>query len=389
MIGLRRPRRRARLLAVLLVLAAVQLGRLTAPAPAFACACGALVPDASRQVTVRREESALRWDGSREQIVLRLTVDGDADRTAWIMPVPHRATVALADPALFDQLHTLTAPAHRTRHHFWPEDGDWPLTTGGTASPGRPPGAGAPAPRVGVVDRQRLGPFDVAQLTATDSGALDGWLRGNGFPFPPRLNTALQPYVADHWEYVAVRLAPATAGTPLRGALDPLRVAFASERPVYPMRLSRFAATPQSLGLYVLAAHRMEPRSAIGGERPRVVYAGRLHRPTGELGRLAAGTPYLTAIGQEFPYPARISADHVLRRAAADTPFQQVVYEDRLREVAGIPAWLLTVGTALALVVTGTALTAVRRARRRAPPPPPVRPPPPPAGPPAPPAPIG
>ncbi|WP_181808320.1 DUF2330 domain-containing protein, partial [Streptomyces shenzhenensis] len=134
MIGQRRPRRRARVLAVLLVLAAVQLGWLTAPA--FACACGALVPDTGRHVTVRREEAVLRWDGSREQIVLRLTVDGDADRTAWIMPVPHRATVALADPALFDRLHTLTAPAHRTRHHFWPEDGDWPLSNRTTAVAG-------------------------------------------------------------------------------------------------------------------------------------------------------------------------------------------------------------------------------------------------------------
>ncbi|WP_406435483.1 DUF2330 domain-containing protein [Streptomyces sp. NBC_00631] len=388
MIGQRRPRRRTRLLAVLLVLTTIQLGWLAAPA--FACACGALVPDATHRITVGREESVLRWDGTREQIVMRLTVGGDAERAAWIMPVPHRATVALADPALFDQLHTLTAPARRTRYHFWPENGDWPLTTGGADPTGRPPGAGAAtAPGVGVVDRQRLGPFDVAQLTATDSGALDGWLRSNGFPFPPRLNTALQPYVADHWEYVAVRLAPATAATALHGALDPLHLAFASERPVYPMRLSALSATPQSLGLYVLAAHRMEPRSAIGGERPRVVYAGRLSRPTGELGALAAGTPYLTAVGQEFPYPARISGDHVLRRASADTPFQQVVYADRLREVAGIPAWLLTLGTALLVTVTVTALRAVRRSRRPAPPPPPVQPPPPPAGPPPPPAPIG
>ncbi|WP_217551578.1 DUF2330 domain-containing protein [Streptomyces sp. GbtcB6] len=382
MIGQRRPRRRTRLLAVLLILAGIQLGWLAAPA--FACACGALVPGATQQVTVGREESVLRWDGTREQIVMRLTVDGDADAAAWIMPVPHRATVALADPALFDQLHTLTAPAHRTRYHFWPEDGDWPLTTGGDTSTG-PPGAGATAPGVAVVDRQRLGPFDVAQLTATDSGALSGWLRSNGFPFPPRLNTALQSYVADHWEYVAVRLAPETADTALHGALDPLHLAFASESPVYPMRLSRLAATPQSLGLYVLAAHRMEPRSAIGGDPPRVVYAGRLGHPTGELAELAAGTPYLTAIGQEFPYPSRISADHVLRRASSDTPFQQVVYEDRLREVAGMPAWLVTVGGALLLLVAVTSLAAVRRSRRPSPPPPPVQPPPPPT----PPAPIG
>ncbi|GGM85583.1 DUF2330 domain-containing protein [Streptomyces fuscichromogenes] len=386
MIGQRRPRRRTRLLAVLLVLAGIQFGWLAAPA--FACACGALVPDTGRQVTVGREESVLRWDGTREQIVMRLTVNGDADRAAWIMPVPHRATVTLSDPALFDQLHTLTAPVHRTRYHFWPEDGDWPLTSGGGTG-GVPPGVGATAPGVGVVDRQRLGPFDVAQLTATDSGALDGWLRSNGFPMPPRLDTALQPYVTDHWEYVAVKLAPETTDTALRGALDPLHLAFASERPVYPMRLSRIAATPQSLGLYVLAAHRMEPRSAIGGERPRVVYAGRLSHPAGALAQLAAGTPYLTAIGQEFPYPSRISADHTLRQASSDTPFQQVVYTDRLREAAGIPAWLLTIGTALLLLVAVASLTAVRRSRRPAPPPPPpTQPPSPPAGPP-PPAPIG
>ncbi|MEU2773193.1 DUF2330 domain-containing protein [Streptomyces sp. NPDC007162] len=368
----RKPRRRTRLLAVLLLLAGLQLGSLAAPA--YACACGALVTDAAQRVSVGREESVLRWDGTREQIVMRLTVDGDADRAAWIMPVPHRATVSLADPALFDQLHTLTAPVHRTRHHFWPADGDWPLTTGGTDVPGPPGGLGARTPGVGVVERQRLGPFDVAQLTATDPGALDGWLRGNGFPLPPRLDSALAPYVAQRWEYVAVRLAPATADTALRGALDPLHLAFASDRPVYPMRLSRLAATPQSLGLYVLAAHRMEPRTAIGGERPRVVYAGRLSRPTGDLRTLAAGTPYLTAIGQEFPYPSRISGDHVLRRAASDTPFQQVVYTDRLTEVAGVPAWLLAVGGTLLLAVTLTSLAAVRRSRRPAAPPPPSGP---------------
>ncbi|MGW7243171.1 DUF2330 domain-containing protein [Streptomyces sp. NPDC054804] len=373
---------RARVLAVLLTLLGIQLSWLAAPA--FACGCGALVPGDRQQVTVGREESVLRWDGTREQIVMRLTVDGDADHAAWIMPVPHRATVALGDPALFDELHTLTAPVHRTRYHLWPQSGDWPLTTGRTTAAG-PPGGAAKAPGVGVVDRRRLGPFDVAQLTATDPGALDGWLRGNGFPIPPRLDTALRPYVDQRWEYVAVRLAPETAGSTLTGALDPLHLAFASDRPVYPMRLSRLAATPQSLGLYVLATHRMEPRASIGGEPPRVVYAGRLNRPAGDLRGLAAGTPYLTAIGQEFPYPSRISGDHVLRRASSDTPFQQVVYEDRLREAAGIPLWLLTVGGALLLVVTVTSVAAVRRSRRPAPPPPPpVQPPPPPARPPAP-----
>ncbi|NUP22948.1 MAG: DUF2330 domain-containing protein, partial [Streptomyces sp.] len=310
-------------LTVALALLALQLGQLAAPA--WACGCGAMVPGDERRVSVGREESVVRWDGVREQIVMRLTVGGDAERVAWIMPVPSRATVRLGDPELFDELHGITAPVHRERHHFWPQDGDWPLVTGDGMAGARPrPGLGAERP-VDVVGRQRLGPFDVARLTATDPGALDRWLDDNGFALPQGLTGALRPYVQKRWEYVAVKLTPQSTATPtptaLTGTLDPLHLTFRTAEPVYPMRLSRLADTPQSLGLYVLAAHRMEPTAGIGGERPRITYAGRLKAKTGPLAALSAGegdgTPFLTAIGQEFPYPERISGDHVLRRAPA------------------------------------------------------------------------
>ncbi|WP_405993629.1 DUF2330 domain-containing protein [Streptomyces sp. NBC_00986] len=371
-----RGRARARVTAVVLALLALQLGSLVSPA--WACGCGALVPGGSQQVTVGREESVVRWDGRQEQIVMRLTVSGDARRAAWIMPVPHRATATLADPKLFDALDTLTAPVHRARSHFWPQDGDWPLVSGDPGG-GPPPGA-VTAPGVGVVGRERLGPFDVARLTATDPDALGDWLHTNGFVLPSRLDQALQPYVDQRWEYVAIRLAPATAGTPLQGALDPLHLTFAAESPVYPMRLSRLARTPQSLGLYILAAHRMEPSGTIGGSPPQVAYAGRVTTTSGPLAALAKGTPFLTAVNQEFPDPTRITGDHLLRRTTTDATFQQVIYEDHLSKVAGVPAWLLTIGGGLAALTTTGVLLAVRRSRRtRRPviPPPPAFPPPP------------
>ncbi|MEW2050507.1 DUF2330 domain-containing protein [Streptomyces sp. NPDC005476] len=345
---------------MLLTLLAIQLGSLVAPA--YACGCGALVPGDQREVVVGREVSAVRWDGAQEQIVMRLTVGGDAERAAWIMPVPHRATVELGDPDLFDQLAAATAPVHRTRHHFWPQDGDWPLTTGGDTAGAPPPGAVA---GVGVTGRERLGPFDVARLTATDPSDLDDWLRRNGFALPARLAAALQPYVDKRWEYVAVRLVPESTGAALRGELEPLRLTFAAESLVYPMRLSRLAATPQSLGLYVLAAHRMEPASPIGGERPRVTFAGPVGRATGPLAALAKGTPFLTAVAQEFPRPSEISGDHELRRAAADTAYRQVIYEDRLLALAGIPVWLLTVVGAVAVLNTVAVVLGVRWGRAR------------------------
>ena len=361
--GFLRERAGARVVALLIAVLVTQAGSLLAPA--YACGCGALVPGAGQRVAVLREEALVRWDGRREQIVLRMTLAGDAERAAWILPVPNRATVRLGDPALFDALHSVTAPVTRVRHHFWPQDDDWPLTTGDPPHRHPPPGARS-TPSVGVVGRQRLGPFDVARLTATDPEALDGWLDTNGFTLPPRLAGALRPYVERRWEYVAVRLAPESAGERLAGELDPLRVAFAAPGgPVYPMRLSALAETPQSLGLYVLAAHRMEPASRIGGERPRVTYAGRVNTTSGPLTEPAAGgTPYLTAIGQEFPRPRSITADHELRRAPTDETFQQVIYEDRLREWAGVPAWLLTIGGTLAVGITAVSMFLVRRSRR-------------------------
>ncbi|MFI1176494.1 DUF2330 domain-containing protein [Streptomyces melanogenes] len=96
--------------------------------PAYACGCGAMVHGTGTRLSVRQEVSAVRWDGRDEQIVMSLTVDGNAPKAAWIMPVPHRATVTLGDRALFPDLERAAAPAHKDRDHFWPRDGDWPFT---------------------------------------------------------------------------------------------------------------------------------------------------------------------------------------------------------------------------------------------------------------------
>lgn len=355
-----------RILALLFALLATQLGSLISPA--YACGCGAMIPDAMSRIGVDRETSAVRWDGRTEQIVMRFTVGGDAKRAAWIMPVPGRATVELGDQRMFSDLAWVTRPELKTRTYFWPRDGDWPFSSGltdGAAAPA--PGAGAPG--VGVVGREQLGDFDVARLTATDPDALRDWLESNGFKLPDRLATELKPYVDQKWEYVAVRLAPKEQGKSLGGELDPLKIRFDSDRLVYPMRLSRLAKTPQSLGLYILADHRMEPSSPIGGDAPKVTCAGTVD-PRGALAELTGGKPvFLTALDQQFPEPGRIDGDHELRAAPADTPYRRAIYHSELLTVGdGIPVWLLTVvGAAVAVAgAAGAAFAGLRIRRRRA-----------------------
>jgi hypothetical protein len=361
--------RRSALTTVLLLL----VTQLVALAwPAYACGCGGMVTDPLTPVTVERETSAVRWDGTTEQIVMSLTVAGEAPEAAWIMPVPSRAEVGLGDRRLFDDLSEATAPAHRTRHYFWPRDGDWPFGSDdedGAGAPGGPPTGGA---GVDVISRERLGPFDVARLAATDPGALDDWLGENGFTLPDRLARELTPYVEQGWEYVAIRLAPAAGengGAPavLGGTLDPISLTFASDELVYPMRLSRAARTEQSLKLYVLGPGRMEPATTLGGDEPEIAFAAALpveDQPAGPLRDLAAGETFLTVLEQRFPRPESIDGDHILERVAGDPEFRPVIWTEELRTWGGVPAWLITASAAV-LALAGTAWAAARATRNR------------------------
>jgi hypothetical protein len=338
------------LCAVLILLAA--LVAHTA-APAWACGCGAYIPDRSGAAVVD-ERALIAWDGAREDILMSLGVTGSSDRAAWVMPVPSAAQVSLGDGDVFGELARLTAPRVEYRDSWWPTF-DW-LQQG---SNGAVEAAGAAPGGVTVLSSQRIGPFDVTRLRGDDPGALAGWLAGNGFPHPDHLDADLAPYVADGWEIVAIQLVPGAAGTSLTGTLQPLRLSFASDEVIYPMRLSRSAHAPQSVDLYVLAAHRMDPsRVPVRGNAPTLRFAGPVDAAL--LAPYLDGGRYLTRWTDRLDAPQHIDDDYVFTRAATDTDYQQVILRTRNRgEVTG----LALLG---AIIAVGAAAIIVAARRRQA-----------------------
>jgi hypothetical protein len=328
-----RCRRTCAAVVSVVLLVAVVLSASVA-APARACGCGAYIPDRAG-ASIVDERALIAWDGAREDILMALRVAGGSDTAAWVMPVPSAARVSLGEAEVFTELERLTAPRIEYRDSWWPTF-DWL----GTREV--PDGALAAAPPggVSVLERQLIGPFDVARLAADDPGAASKWLTDNGFPHPDGLDANLAPYLSQGWQLVAVALTPARQGETLTGDLQPLRLSFAADRVVYPLRLSRNAATPQSVDLFVIAEHRMDPVSVpVADATPTLEYAGPVDgdEVSPALAEVVGDGTYLTRWSNHLADPAAIDGDYVFARAADDTAYQKVVYRDRNRgDVTGL-----------------------------------------------------
>ena len=284
---------------------------VTAPLAAQACACGGFVGNDT--VRVQQETAVVELGQGAEVVTMRFAADTAATTAAWVMPVPAKATVELGAPELFDQLDQLSAPEVREVE----VESDDDSRAGGA----QPPGTG-----VTVTERVAVGPYDVAQLAGNDPSAVASWLTANGFTLPPKLAGGLAPYLAEGWQLVAVRLTGASGGT-LRGLLPPLKVAFPVDAPVYPMRLSGLAATPQALRLYVLADHRIDATSpAPAAGDLTVSFAGRNDQARfPAIPATASGPAFVTRFDGQWSTPGVISADVAFTRSATDEPHREVV----------------------------------------------------------------
>lgn len=320
--------------------------------PAWACGCGAVV--SNDPLRVAGEASIVRWDGSVEQIVMRLGVQSQAADAAWIFPTPTVASVALGDRGWFQQIDYQTRPEVRVKRDWWPR---W----GGAG------GYGAAAPGGGSVNllhQEQLGPFVVATLDATDAGALSTWLTTNGYRLSPDLGQSLDGYVKQGWKYVAVKLVP-QAGPVLDGDLDPLHISFDSDRLVYPMYLSRLAKTSQHVHVWVVAAHRVQRVDPDASRIPtQVRFAGRVSGLNGSLRDFVGPDQWLTEFETWITQPARISSDWRFAYAGADAAHREVeVHYDSIY-ILGIPGGWFLVGLAvagLALLLATVAIVVMLR----------------------------
>ncbi|WP_173060108.1 DUF2330 domain-containing protein [Phytohabitans houttuyneae] len=308
------------------------------PAISGACACGAFV--ANDKLRAQQETALVELSGRTESITLSVQARSTATQAAFLMPVPARARFEVADGALFAELDRISRPEVKVRR----------VTAEGDGAGGGPQAGGGAT----VVDHIEIGPYEVAQLAGTDTTAVTKWLADNDFTLPTALGGALKPYLEEGWLVVAVRLAP-TSGS-LSAGLPPMRLAFETDAPVYPMRLSATAEDQQPLRLYVLADHRVDiSNPAPEGSTPDLTFAGEV-KPDPQYPTLSAaltGTRFLTRYDGDFA-PAQITDDIRITRSATDEPHRAVVtvteYVRSPWPTLAVPLFILVVALVMAAV---------------------------------------
>jgi hypothetical protein len=197
---------------------------------------------------VGEERAIVSWHEGVEQIDLLLDVLSSDTETGLVFPTPSPATVTLGDREDFEAIGRVTTPT-RVDDYDW-----WSLPGLGGAMAGSAPD---------VLATVQLGPIEAVTLAASDAEGLRVWLADNGFQLSPAVTELLEGYVDRGWYFVAMRL---TGDAPLEGGLDPLRFRFESDTLVYPLDLSRAAASPQTVRLFVFDDHRQRVTFTGAGE---------------------------------------------------------------------------------------------------------------------------
>lgn len=230
-------------------------------------------PTGSEAIAVTDHRMIVSIDKKQTVLYDQIRFSGHPKELAWILPVKGDVKLGLSTDALFDLFDRevalkITSPRAQCPSCTASGSGFGGGHEGGGggcgssydqsyagSSGGSEPSKGSPfesstEPPVTVKNASTIGPYETVQLSSANPNALTKWLADNGYAIPKSFEPTLASYVAEKFDFLALKLRPGAE----TNAIRPIRVAFDGASNVVPMRAS--AAGPlEKLGItmYVVA----------------------------------------------------------------------------------------------------------------------------------------
>jgi hypothetical protein len=240
---------------------------LTVWAPNEAHACGGCFPPPGESNSVVTDHRmVLSVSPTQSSLYDQIQFTGNPKEFAWVLPISGTVDVGLSADSLFGALQNMTGvvvqepprncPPPPVCQDFGAKESN--SAAGGSSSGGFGAQDGGAAPPVDVLKKEVVGPYETVQLKSESGDALTGWLTQNGYNIPEDVKPIINQYVAEKFNFLALRLKPGEGINSMR----PVRVTTQGASPVLPLRMVA-AGTGANVGitLWVVSEGRYEPQN--------------------------------------------------------------------------------------------------------------------------------
>ncbi len=182
-------------------------------------------------------------DGAVEDLILKISVAGNVDNFAWIIPFPNQPEVEQEDVRLFKEVFDYV----EARRSYRSRDGK-------SDAVGATKNAAAPAADVEVLSREVVGSFDVAVVRENQPGKLNQWLDQEGFQTLEDADDVLDFYREKQYVYACIKVDKAQLNLQKAVDIHPLRFTFETggrDGIYFPMKMTGLQNDPFDVNLYV------------------------------------------------------------------------------------------------------------------------------------------
>jgi hypothetical protein len=224
-----------------------------------ASACGGCFHPPTQTVTdITDERMLLAVSGAQSTLYDQIEYSGSPTSFAWVLPIHGTVTVGLSADVLFDAIDTLTATQINPPPQNCPSPNCAALNAPGFALGGGASTGAGDAGAVTVLSQENVGPYQTVQLHSTDSGALDAWLTQNGYNIPTSVQSILDAYVTEGFDFLAMKLLPNEGVQAMR----PVRVTTSGASLSLPLRMASVGTgAVTGISIWVVADGRYEPQN--------------------------------------------------------------------------------------------------------------------------------
>jgi Uncharacterized protein conserved in bacteria (DUF2330) len=242
----------ARALALVPVLSLASLTYLEAEAKA----CGGCFAPPEDNTVVTDHRMVLAVSPQQTTLYDQIRYQGSPSSFAWVLPIKGTVNVGISSDAVFAVLDNQTSVQVQPPPINCPPPPNCDQQRGGAVS--APTAAEDSNSGVTVLKQETVGPYETVQLRSSDPNALGNWLTSHGYSVTPEVAPVINAYVAEQFDFLALKLVPGTGVRSMR----PVRVSAPGAGAGLPLRMVAAGTGAQvGVSLFVLGDGRWEPQN--------------------------------------------------------------------------------------------------------------------------------